>query len=72
MYDIIVFENLCFCPSTRKREASVYKNLQSGERFWKHNVFGDQKISGFKQKRILVDGAKWCSIFNARAVFLFW
>ena len=35
MYDIIVFENLRFRPSKRKREASVFKNLHSGERFWK-------------------------------------
>ena len=34
MYDIIVFENFGVCPSTRKREASIFKNLQSGERFW--------------------------------------
>ena len=27
MNDIIVFENLCFRPSTRKREASVFKAL---------------------------------------------
>ena len=33
IYDIIVFENFRFCPSTRKREASVFKNLPSGERF---------------------------------------
>ena len=27
MNDIIVFETLCFRPSTRKREASVFKAL---------------------------------------------
>ena len=28
-------ENLRFRPSTRKRESGVFKNLRSGERFWK-------------------------------------
>ena len=35
IYDIIVFENLRFGPSTRKWEAGVFKNLHSKERFWK-------------------------------------
>ena len=35
MYDISVLENLRFRPSTRKREAAYFKNLPSGERFWK-------------------------------------
>ena len=35
MYDIIVLEKLRFRPSTRKREAGFFKNLHSGERFWK-------------------------------------
>ena len=35
MYDIIVLENLRFRPSTRKREDGFFKNLHSGERFWK-------------------------------------
>ena len=35
MYYIIVFENFRFCPSTRKREASVFENLHSGKRFKK-------------------------------------
>ena len=35
IYDIIVFENLRFRTSTRKRKAHVFKNLRSGERFWK-------------------------------------
>ena len=40
MYDIIVFENLCFRPSIRKRvEAVVFKNLHSGDRFWKAASF---------------------------------
>ena len=34
MGDIIIFENLSFRPSTRKREAGVF-NLHSGKRFWK-------------------------------------
>ena len=59
MYDIIVFENFRFCPSTRKREASVFKNLQSLEKVFENITFSvTKKISGFKQKRILVDGAK--------------
>ena len=44
VYDIIVFFNLHFCPSTRKRKSGVFKlNVCSGERFWKDefsvNVF---------------------------------
>ena len=35
MYGIIVFENLRFRPTTRKRETGVFKNPHSGERFWK-------------------------------------
>ena len=35
MYDIIVFENLCFCPSTRKQKAGVFKDFNPGEHFWK-------------------------------------
>ena len=36
MYDIIVsVENLRFRPSTRKGEPGFFKNLRSGERFWK-------------------------------------
>ena len=31
----MVFENLRFRSSTRKRETGVFKNLHSGERFWK-------------------------------------
>ena len=35
MYDIIVFRiRNRFRPSTRKRKADVFKNLDSGERFW--------------------------------------
>ena len=30
IYDIIVFENLRFPTSTRKRKARVFKNLHSG------------------------------------------
>ena len=32
---IVVFENLRFCPSTRKQKTGVFKNLYSLERFWK-------------------------------------
>ena len=42
MYDIIVFDNLRFCPSTRKRKAGVFKNVHYGERFLKICVFGDR------------------------------
>ena len=41
VYDIIVFENLRFRPSTRKWKAGVFKNLHSGERFLKRSIFGD-------------------------------
>ena len=40
IYDIIVFENLRFGPSTRKWEAGVFKNLHSEERFWKAAFWG--------------------------------
>ena len=33
MYDIIVFENLCFRPSTCKQKAGVFKDLNPGEHF---------------------------------------
>ena len=36
MYDIIILENFRFRPPTRSREASVFKNLHSGQRFRKH------------------------------------
>ena len=57
---IIVFENLCLCPSTRKRKAGVFKSLHSGERFEKMRFTGyvltvgqtGEKISVFKQKRM--------------------
>ena len=35
MYYIVVFENLRFRPSTRKRVASILKNLHSGKRCYK-------------------------------------
>ena len=73
IYDIIVFENLRFRTSTRKRKARVFKNLHSGERFWKDPFSvtappdtcgrwvklggGGGGISVFKEKRIGVDGA---------------
>ena len=40
IYDIIVFENLRFGPSTGKWEAGVFKNLYSEERFWKAAFWG--------------------------------
>ena len=43
MYDIIVFENLGFRPSTRKRESGVFKNLHSEDRFRKPTFFGVRK-----------------------------
>ena len=63
MYDVIVFENLHFCPSTRKREASVFKNhtVESvfGDCFQWIRVYGRpnrrKKIPFFKQKWICVD-----------------
>ena len=53
IFDIIVFENLRFGPSTRKWEAGVFKNLHSEERFWKAafsvTVFTRYKWTGPKQ-----------------------
>ena len=43
MYDIIVFENLGFRPSTRKRQCGVFKNLHSEDRFRKPTFFGVRK-----------------------------
>ena len=68
--DIIVFKNLRFHPSTQEQQNGVFKNPLSIE-FLKRRVSGDsflripvdgtpnrkKKISGFKQKRIRVDGA---------------
>ena len=70
MCDIIVFENLRFRPSTRKRKAGVFKKSPLWRAFLKRCVFGDcfhmirvdgrpnwrKKISVFKQKRIRVYG----------------
>ena len=39
MYDIIVFENLLFRASTRKREAGVLKNVHSEDCFPKPAFF---------------------------------
>ena len=33
MYDIIVFENLRFRPSTRKQKAGVFRDFNPGEHF---------------------------------------
>lgn len=35
VYDIIVFENLCFHLSTCKKKAGVFKDFNLGERFEK-------------------------------------
>ena len=35
VYDIIVFENLCFHLSTCKQKAGVFKDFNLGEHFWK-------------------------------------
>ena len=43
MYDIIVFENLGFRPSTRTRQSGVFKNLHSEDRFRKPAFFGGRK-----------------------------
>ena len=50
IYDIIVFEKLHFHPSTRKQEASVFKNLALKSIF-------ERCISGDLFLRIRVDGA---------------
>ena len=46
VYDIIVFENLRFRPSTRKWKAGVFKTLHSGERFLKRSIFGVTVFTG--------------------------
>ena len=70
IYDIIVLKNLHVLASTCKREAKVFKNLHSGERFWKDAftviVFigyvwtvgqaGEKKISVFKQNGYVLTG----------------
>ena len=53
MYDIMVFENLCFRPSgIYKREARIFQNLHSLKRC----VFGD----GFHRIRVKVIPEKTC------------
>lgn len=42
MCDIIVFENLCFRPPTRKRKVGVLKIFTLGQ-FLKTSVFGARK-----------------------------
>ena len=57
-HGIIVFENFCLDPSTRKQKAGVLKNLPFGERFEKIRFTGyvltvgqtGEKNSVFKQK----------------------
>ena len=68
MYDIIVFENPRFRPSTSKGEVGVFKKLHFGEYFeklllrrppspdtWGRWAEQEKKISAFKQKRIRED-----------------
>ena len=67
VYDIIVFENLCFHLSTCKQKAGVFKDFNLGERFWK-DVFlvimydwtvdqtGEKVMSFFKQNRCVWTG----------------
>ena len=60
-FDVIVFENLRFRPSTRTRQISVFKNLQSGERFSKISVLVALKrrlrVDGRCKRRKRIDGA---------------
>ena len=83
MYDIIVFEIVRFRPSTRRRKAGVFKNLHSGQRFWKDafsvTVFTEfewtvgqtgEKILVFKQKGICVDRAWEIQIYSATFTFM--
>ena len=49
MYGIMVFENLRFRPSTRKREAGVVKNLQSGN-------CKKTCVIGARKRRLRVEG----------------
>ena len=46
MYDIIVFENLRFRPSTRKRKARAFKTFHSAECFWK-DAFSMTVFTGY-------------------------
>ena len=46
MYDIIVFENIGFRPSTRKREAGVFKNLHSGKMRFRRPISPDTCVDG--------------------------
>ena len=69
IFDIIVFENTRFCPSTRKREGCVFRNLHSKERLRKDAYSGTVfyivwavyqtggKKSPFSNKKIRVVGA---------------
>ena len=82
MYAIIVLENLRFCPSTRKREDSFFKNLHSGERFWKDTFAVTEfteyirvtvgQTGKFKLNRIRVDRALVVSYRNIMLIQRFW
>ena len=63
MYDIIILENFRFRPPARSQEASVFKNLHSGQRFRKHGfsvaVFtGNVWTAGHWRKKISVSSHK--------------
>ena len=82
IFDIIVFENTRFCPSTRKREGSVFRNLHSSERFRKDMYSGTvfyrvggmpdrRKKSPFSNKKIRVVGALLLRILKKKSRFFF-
>ena len=81
IFDITVFENTRFCPSTRKREGSVFRNLHSSERFrkdaysvtvfltvWSVCQTGGKK-SPFSNKKIRVVEALVLRILKKKADF---
>ena len=67
MYDVIVFKNFCFCPSTQNEKPAFSKifALESVfEKTFSVTIFTEQvrpnwrkKISVFKQKQIRVERA---------------
>lgn len=56
MYNVIIFQDLRFRPSTRKRLVSVFKIVTLGTVF-KTSVFGSQ-IRRAHKLRLLLDGEK--------------
>ena len=67
MYNVIIFQDLRFRPSTRKRLVSVVKIVTLGTVF-KTSVFGAQ-IRRAQKLRLLLDGEQNLSFQNEAFLF---